>query len=114
MELIMSIINLAVIPYVGMSIMYRRNHREMKWSANLMTDWAIFTVVNIPVTHVAITLISKLSGGVIGVVSPLYTIIATIFTCLLPYCIQIIKKYVELKLDLKFEVESVDAADEEK
>ena len=104
MEIVVSVINLIIVPFVGVIVLYRREHKEMKATMELMADWILFLVITMIICHIGLMILSKATGIVISAQSTLYTIGATIITCCLPYITEVIKKYIKLKVELKFEV----------
>lgn len=106
MELIMSIINLMVVPFVGVIVHFRRNNIEMRTSMKVLAFWIVFMVTNIPSVHIILVILSRIIGGGIDASSAMYTIFATIVAFIQPYVLQIIRKYLELKIKLRFDVEA--------
>ena len=104
MDFIVSFINLIIVPFVGVVILYRREHRELKATMAVFSDWVLFLVSTMILCHIALALLSKVFGIYIGIQSEQYTIGATVIACLLPYAIQIAREYIRLKINLQFEV----------
>ena len=100
-ELLVSFINLFFVPVICLH-MHRRTVIRAELSAGeLFLRYCIFTALNLPLTRVFIMLIEKVVGSQIDLSSAYYTIAAIVSAVLLPWSIALVRKYVQIRFEVK-------------
>ena len=100
-EFLVSLINLFFVPVICLQI-HRRTVIRVELSAGeLFLRYCIFTVLNLPLTRVFIMLMEKIVGSQINLSSAYYTIAAIVSAVLLPWSIALVRKYVQIRFEVK-------------
>ena len=89
-------INLFFIPVLPIYIFYRKKRKQLVFSADLLFQYCLTTVCNIPMAKVFIFLIRKVSGIYISIDSGYYTLTALLSALLLPSIYLGYKKFEEI------------------
>lgn len=97
MIILMGIINILVIPFVGVEIYYKTNGWKINGNMDLMTRYIAFVAIN----YVIDTLILAAAGLNIENYSNAYGVLAFMTACLLPFFATVLNKYIEIELEIK-------------
>lgn len=97
MVILMGLINIIVIPFVGVEIYYKVNGWKFNGNMELMTRYIAFVAIN----YVIDTIILAAVGLSIENYSNAYGVLAFITACLLPFFTTVLNKYIEIELEIK-------------
>ena len=90
-----SLINLYIVPIVGLFLYYKRNNTNIVLCIEVIIHYCIFITCNIPVTRILTFVIRNLFDINIEADSSYYTVTALISVYLLPYIYHVLKKIKE-------------------
>ena len=90
METMIGFVNLFLVPFLSLSIWSRRRGETVTLSGQWIVRYAVFTVCNLPVSHLTIRLVRRFLHRDIAGTSVRYTVIAMCVAFLLPYLCDIL------------------------
>ena len=97
---IISFINCFLVPLIGVRIYCRRHNIEWKASFELLYKYVLFCVLNLIVARGGATVIENIVEITIVVESIKYTVISFVSTVFLPYCLEVIEKFFQIKVTI--------------
>lgn len=99
----MAIIHVFFIPMISMMVYYKRNNKSFELNGEFLTRYAIFTSVVITLAKIVTSVIFKITAVRLKIDSTYFAVIAICVAFFIPYIIEIFKKNVEIKCEIKNE-----------
>ena len=100
-ELIICIVNLFFIPMIFIQTYWKRNKRQLMLSFELVSCYISMVPILFLITKVFLALIRIIKPIEVHLTSSKYTLVAVLLAFLLPYVIEVFKKYVSVTCEIK-------------
>ena len=101
MEFVMSFVNILIVPYIACALWRKRKKQDIKFSAELLYEYARFVTSIVVVTRIVLYLVKRTLGIGVETYSWEYTLVASLFAHFIPVAYEIIEKYIEVKIEVK-------------
>lgn len=99
-------INLFMVPIIGLKLYCERHTMKLALTSKVTYLYVLITILNIPLTRVLVNITEALTSTTIYVETAKYTVITLISCVLLPYIMEIIETFIQVKVEIslrKFE-----------
>ena len=97
----LSFLNIFMIPVISLSIFSRRSHEPLTADMWTLVRYCLFAI-GVSIGTYFVLQVIKIAVGIEPLVeSHLYTIIAAAVAFILPYIVEICKKYIEIRCEIK-------------
>lgn len=93
-------INLFMIPMTGLKTYCERHKIKLALTSEVTYLYTLITVLNLPSTRILVNITEALVSTTIHIETTKYTVIALISCIILPYIMEVIENFVQVKIDI--------------
>jgi len=93
--------NIFLIPFIALNIIYKRENTEKKLDATFVTRYALCVIAVYVCTYALMTIATLAIGIGANSTSNLYSLAAIVVAFIIPYAHEILSKYVDISFETK-------------